>query len=221
METEEPGVQTQRKRAAEASRATILKAATDCFLRHGFRGTSMSEIAARASVPKSLIHHHFGTKQRLWTAVKRSANASYHTRQAAVFAASERDALEMLRESMFIYGQFLNDNPRVMRLAQWSRIDDDRDVDEAMFKMLQRGVDIVRRGQAAGIIRGDVDPALSVLALVALTQHCFESAIYRNTSLAPAKRGKLVDIQAYLDTMWKILESGIRAAATAPKAVPA
>jgi len=168
----------------------------------------MSEIAERARVPKSLIHHHFGTKQKLWMAVKRSASAAYHARQSAIFAASEQSALAMLRESMFVYAQFLRDNPYVMRLAQWSRIDEDKDVDRGMLDMLRRGSELVRRGQDTGLIRGDLDPELSVLALVALTQHGFEDTIYRNTDFGGGRRAD-ADLRTYLDTMWKILEQGI------------
>jgi AcrR family transcriptional regulator len=52
-------------RSARKRRA-ILDAATEAFLRNGFRGTSMDEIAAAAAVSKQTVYKHFADKQRLF-----------------------------------------------------------------------------------------------------------------------------------------------------------
>ena len=52
-------------RSARKRRA-ILEAATEAFLRNGFRGTSMDEIAAGAAVSKQTVYKHFADKQRLF-----------------------------------------------------------------------------------------------------------------------------------------------------------
>ncbi|MET3926229.1 TetR/AcrR family transcriptional regulator [Devosia sp. 2618] len=56
---ETPG-RSARKRAA------ILEAATEMFLRTGFLGTNMDEIAARSSVSKQTVYKHFGSKEALF-----------------------------------------------------------------------------------------------------------------------------------------------------------
>jgi TetR/AcrR family transcriptional repressor of mexJK operon len=48
-------------------RRAILEAATEVFLRNGYLGTSMDEVAAAASVSKQTIYKHFGDKERLFT----------------------------------------------------------------------------------------------------------------------------------------------------------
>ena len=53
-----------RRHDPEASRAAILDAAERTFVDKGFAGASMSEIAERSGVTKSLIHHHFGRRKR-------------------------------------------------------------------------------------------------------------------------------------------------------------
>jgi TetR/AcrR family transcriptional regulator, mexJK operon transcriptional repressor len=48
-------------------RQLIMEAATTAFLRNGYLGTSMDEIAALASVSKQTVYRHFADKQRLFT----------------------------------------------------------------------------------------------------------------------------------------------------------
>jgi len=50
-------------------RRAILAAATEAFLKAGFLGASMDEIAAASSVSKQTIYKHFGSKEALFVAV--------------------------------------------------------------------------------------------------------------------------------------------------------
>src|SRR5215208_6812069 len=50
-------------------RAAILEAATTLFLRHGYRGTSMDEIAATAGVSKQTVYKHFADKESLFSEI--------------------------------------------------------------------------------------------------------------------------------------------------------
>jgi AcrR family transcriptional regulator len=51
------------------TRTALLHAAIVCFSEHGFDGTSMRAIAARAERPLSLLFHHFKNKEGLYIAV--------------------------------------------------------------------------------------------------------------------------------------------------------
>jgi TetR/AcrR family transcriptional regulator, mexJK operon transcriptional repressor len=59
---EEEGRSPRKRRA-------ILEAATTVFLRNGYLGTSMDEIAALAAVSKQTIYKHFGDKERLFAEI--------------------------------------------------------------------------------------------------------------------------------------------------------
>jgi TetR/AcrR family transcriptional regulator, mexJK operon transcriptional repressor len=54
-------------------RRAILEAATTLFLRNGYRGTSMDEIAARAAVSKQTVYKHFADKEALFSAIVTAA----------------------------------------------------------------------------------------------------------------------------------------------------
>jgi TetR/AcrR family transcriptional repressor of mexJK operon len=62
--TDVPG----KPRSARKRRA-ILEAATAAFLQNGYRGTSMDEVAAVASVSKQTVYKHFADKERLFTEI--------------------------------------------------------------------------------------------------------------------------------------------------------
>jgi AcrR family transcriptional regulator len=62
------GKRTGRRPGSEDTRATILGAARDAFGERGFDGSSIRDIAARAGVDAALVHHYFGSKQRLFIA---------------------------------------------------------------------------------------------------------------------------------------------------------
>jgi TetR/AcrR family transcriptional regulator, mexJK operon transcriptional repressor len=50
-------------------RQAILEAATTVFLRNGYLGTSMDEIAALAAVSKQTVYKHFADKERLFSEI--------------------------------------------------------------------------------------------------------------------------------------------------------
>lgn len=54
----------------DSTRKNILKAAKTLFVKQGFAGTSISQIAKRADINQSLIYHHFKNKENLWRLVK-------------------------------------------------------------------------------------------------------------------------------------------------------
>ncbi|MGH8866839.1 MAG: TetR/AcrR family transcriptional regulator [Actinomycetes bacterium] len=57
------GTRSQRKRKA------IMDAARTAFLAQGYRGTSMDDVAARASVSKQTVYKHFADKAELFTEI--------------------------------------------------------------------------------------------------------------------------------------------------------
>jgi TetR/AcrR family transcriptional regulator, mexJK operon transcriptional repressor len=52
-----------------AKRKAILRGAKEVFLKEGFGGTSMDDVAARAGVSKMTVYRHFGSKEDLFAGV--------------------------------------------------------------------------------------------------------------------------------------------------------
>jgi AcrR family transcriptional regulator len=63
---------TRRRRGRPAgssgSRERILASARELFARNGIRNTSIRAVAAAAGVDSALVHHYFGTKEKLFAA---------------------------------------------------------------------------------------------------------------------------------------------------------
>jgi AcrR family transcriptional regulator len=60
-----------RPPGASDTRERILVSARDLFARNGFDKTSIRAVAAAAGVDSALVHHYYGTKERLFTAAIR------------------------------------------------------------------------------------------------------------------------------------------------------
>jgi AcrR family transcriptional regulator len=64
-----PLADVEDERRSTRKRRAIVDAATSAFLRSGYRGTSMDEIAAAAGVSKQTVYKHFADKQRLFSEI--------------------------------------------------------------------------------------------------------------------------------------------------------
>jgi TetR/AcrR family transcriptional repressor of mexJK operon len=65
-------VTPEREGRSAYKRRAIIEAATEAFLRSGYRGASMDEIAAAAGVSKQTVYKHFADKERLFSEVVRA-----------------------------------------------------------------------------------------------------------------------------------------------------
>src|SRR5215470_9580578 len=61
------------------TKARVLRAATELFAEHGFHGTKIRDIAARAGANVAAGHYHFGSKRDLYLEVLRATFAEVRT----------------------------------------------------------------------------------------------------------------------------------------------
>src|SRR6266568_7430819 len=62
---------TGRRPGDSGTRQAILDAARQRFANHGYTGATIRDIAADAGVGPALVHHFYGTKERLFAAAMR------------------------------------------------------------------------------------------------------------------------------------------------------
>ena len=91
-----------RTRRGEETRALLLNAALEQFLRGGFHGTSMRQIADGAGVAVGGIYNHFANKEALFAAVL-DANHPYHVIMPALEHAQGDTLEDFVRDAARLY----------------------------------------------------------------------------------------------------------------------
>lgn len=162
-------------RDPDATRRQILAAALELFVEHGFADVSMRQIAERSGVTKSLIHHHFGSKDSLWEATKEQALAQYASEQKAELEQAEIVDGTLLRDGVVNYFRFLQDNPQVVRLLAWTHMEGDATCGEMDAELVRLGARRVEQAQQAGIFRDDVNPVHVVTLFILVCTQWFQA----------------------------------------------
>ena len=162
-------------RDPDLTRRQILAAALDLFVEHGFADVSMRQIAERSGVTKSLIHHHFGSKDRLWEATKEQALAQYAAEQKQELEQRTEADGRLLHDGVVNYFRFLQDNPQVVRLLAWTHMEGDASCGEMDAELVRLGAERVRQAQQAGIFRADVNPVHVVTLFILVCTQWFQA----------------------------------------------
>lgn len=162
-------------RDPELTRARILEAAAELFVAQGFADVSMRQISELSGVTKSLIHHHFGSKEQLWEAVKAHAFEAYAAGQKAELEAADDPDTDLLRASVTRYFRFLQEHPEVVRLFAWTHLEGDATCGEMDRELVELGARRIRQAQEKGLIRADVNPTHVVTIFVNACNQWFEA----------------------------------------------
>lgn len=162
------------------TRERILEAAHALFVDKGFAAVSMREIASDSGVTKSLIHHHFGSKEALWELVKERAFAAYAEGQEAELHAAEDPDADLLKNAVTRYFAFLQANPGVVRLFAWTHLDEDQSCGRLDAELVRLGAERVRQAQQRGLLRADVNPAHVVTMFVNACTQWFEARAHHS-----------------------------------------
>ncbi len=198
-----------RQRDPEATRTAILDAAEQVFLAKGFAETSTAEIARLAGVTKSLIHHHFGSKESLWDEVKLRRFSVYSSQQMALLE-EQAPSAELLRESMRMYFRFLRANPQLVRLLAWMFLEQKEeeacaDLDR---ELTLAGIDKIRQAQERGDLRADLNAGFILFTFLGIAQHWYQDKHWMLDKIGLSARSEAVD-EAYLEDAIKIFFEGV------------
>lgn len=164
----------------ETTKDKILFAARALFVKHGFAGTSMGNIAKLAEVNHSLVFHHFKNKEQLWVAVKQSIVGEAN-QQASTLPDYQLSFDNFLKELFFRNLQFYRENPDIIRMISWQRLE--RDASQAIGVTnsgdMQRWVKAFSHYQLQGEIQSKFKPewivtlVLSIISSAALDPNVF------------------------------------------------
>ena len=158
------------KRDPEATKAALLQAAEDIFLKQGFGNTSLSQIAKKAGVTKSLIHHYFGSKSNLWSEVKHRRFSQYITRQLEMLSQMEPTA-DLLTDSIRFYFGFIMEHPEIVQIMVWMFLEEPIEEYVKPVRELSRlGVEKIKAAQEKGELRKDIDARFILFSFLGLAQ---------------------------------------------------
>ena len=144
----------------------ILDAAVRVFAAQGYDASRVGDIAKEAGVAYGLVYHYYASKEAVLEAVFREA---WGRLLAAVALAEEsgEDAAEQLELVVKIVLRAWRDDPDLVRLlvsevTRNPHIQDELDEIGQAFASLER---MVRRGQADGTFRAELDPRFAAWML--------------------------------------------------------
>ena len=191
-----------RARDPEGTRAAVLDAAERLFAEEGFAATSMRDISTASGVSHPLIHHHFGSKDGLYAAVKRRLVEGYARRFPRAARAVNRPV--SVRAEMRRIMTFLGNSPMLLRLCLRTRLDRDKHVwpgEPDMLDILRRRIKV---SQGRGLMREDLDPTHLSLMMLGLVAFWVE-----NRDHFAERFGGDVDEEAYLRQAISLFERGV------------
>jgi TetR/AcrR family transcriptional regulator len=191
-----------RARDPEGTRVAVLDAAERLFAEEGFAATSMRDISTASGISHPLIHHHFGSKESLYSAVKRRLVEGYARRFPRAALAVNRPV--SVRAEMRRIMIFLGNSPMLLRLCLRTRLDREKQVwpgEPDMLDTLRRRIKV---SQDRGLMRADLDPTHLSLMMLGLVAFWVE-----NRDHFAERFGDAVNEDAYLRQAIALFERGV------------
>lgn len=167
---------------AEQRRESILKAATEVFTAVGYRAGKVSDVAAKVGVSEPVIFQNFGSKAALFAAVLDRVAGEVRAELRA-FAGHHGSAVGLLAHVLspsHVHSQHAPGSRGVL-FADAVTLTAEPDLTEAARRavatLADHLADVLRRGQADGDIRADLDPEPAAwLLLSVLSARPFRAA---------------------------------------------
>jgi TetR/AcrR family transcriptional regulator len=192
----------RRIRDPEAVCTSVLDAALELFARHGFADTSLRDISRQSGVSHPLILHHFGSKEELYSAVKRRVVEGYAQRFPSAARAINRPI--NLRAEMKRILTYVGENELEMNLCARTRVDGDHQVwpgEPDLLNLIRQRIEVAQRRE---LIRQDLDAQQLSVMILGIVFFWLD-----NRQHFAQRFGKPVNNDSYLDTAVKMIEQGL------------
>ncbi len=174
----------KRGRDADAAREAILSAAETVFAEKGFSGARVDDISKACGYSNSLIvHHYFKSKDDLYHAVMHSLKGERMERLRQIMTPSgieadvplDADAVQtFIEESVRLSFNQLVEHPKLVRILAWEIAGCWKTYNEIQAKpgehqWITEIQAFIRRAQAEGIIRPELDPQILITNVMGCT----------------------------------------------------
>lgn len=162
------------KRSRKVRREQIAEAALEVIARHGTRSLSVGEVARRTGIVPSAIYRHFhGKEEILSAAIERMGERLLENVARAI--AEEGRTIERLRKLLQYHVRAIREGHAGPRIIFAEGIDGGgvshrMEVYHVIRRYLDRVAEILRHGQQAGDLRGDLDPEATAVHFLGLIQ---------------------------------------------------
>lgn len=186
-----------------STKEKILVAAKTLFVENGFAGTSIGSIAKLAEVNHSLIFHHYKNKAQLWVAVKQDI-VQKSKNEAKTFD-DETLLWEACLRSLFKQNlAFYRQNPDLIRMFNWQRLEKDSDVHIGITQSpdMRAWTELIQNYQKKGEINPEHRPEWIVSLIFSLIS---STALDPNIFISEAS-----DYEAYIDFCVDILNKALK-----------
>jgi len=191
----------------------IKQAAKFLFVKHGFDGTSMGDVAEKAEINQSLIHHHFGSKQTLWNVIRDEIYEDYVSAALEFLSQeSDQDIKIQIQSLISMRFKFIQDHPELARIMAWQTLSDmpaSTSSDHGLLAM-QKVLDRLKTAQQKKLLSQEIAPEMIAVLVFISTIGWFQND-YRWLFSKQLNMSESELDQKYLDSLSKILLGGVLA----------
>ena len=158
-----PPERPHRRKRPNLTREKIIRAAYTEFAENGYDGARIDRIVERADISKNLLYHHFKGKEELFVRVMEIVYQEMRLNHQDIQLVNLDPRLAMARLVSHTFKHFV-DNPHAVSLMnsenlhRAAHIQQSKMIREMYNPLLENITLILRRGQAAGFFRDNIDP---------------------------------------------------------------
>lgn len=163
-----------KARNPDETKARILNSAIDEFADFGFLGARVERIALRSDVTMRMLYHYYKSKAYLYGVVLAHVFEQVESAERD-FRVEGKDPKEKIAEIVAFAFDLFAQNATFVKLAMGQNFLETehrrrlRSLDPRHEGLIAAVGDVLREGQAAGLFRGDVDPAQLWAAIYSLS----------------------------------------------------
>jgi AcrR family transcriptional regulator len=160
---------SRQRLSAEERRQAVLDTACRVFSKSSYRGATTADIAREAGISEPILYRHFGSKRDLYLACLDEAWRSFHEVAEHAIAKSPETCLGAISDAFMA-----KKNVKLRLIDLWVQSLSESE-DPVIAKALRKQIrevhdffaDVVRAGQASGVVSVDRDPVAEAWIFIA------------------------------------------------------